>query len=94
MQDIVNLKYEDFMREQRFINENLCPLNCVGKWIWHGSFTDGQSIGFNDTTQFRISAFDRASKFANEVVKWAREVINTSPDNLQLSAFDDDCGAI
>ena len=41
MQEIVNAKYEDFMREQRFINENLCPLNCVGKWIWHGSFTDG-----------------------------------------------------
>lgn len=28
------------------------------------------------------------------MVKWSKEVINTSPENLQLSVFDDDSGAI
>lgn len=64
-------KYEEFVREQRFINEALCPLNCLGKWIWHGGFTE--SVGFNPfaETQFRLSAFDRAAKAGPEVVKWA-----------------------
>jgi hypothetical protein len=97
-------KYEDFTREQRFINESLCPLNCLGKWIWHGSFTE---LGFaanllagEDNGQiisFKRSAFDKANgslDFMNEVVKWSREVVNTSPNNLQLSLYDDDSGSI
>lgn len=82
------------MREQKFINENLCPLNCLGKWIWHGGFTETQNYNPFSETQFRMSAFDRATKIGPEVLKWAKEVINTSPDNLQLSMFDDDSGAI
>ena len=34
------LRYEEFVTEQKYINESLCPLNCLGKWIWHGAFTD------------------------------------------------------
>ena len=71
------------MHEQRFINENLCPLNCLGKWVWHGTFTETYNP-FSDG-QFRQSVFDRACKPGGDVVKWAKEVINTSPDMLELS---------
>ena len=50
------------------------------------------------TTQksFKKSAFDKAGAGVEvgEHIKWAREAMNTSPDNLQLSKLDDDCGAI
>ena len=92
----MQMKYEEFIREQRFVNENICPLNCLGKWIWHGAFTEPANFtSFGEEhPNFKQSAFDRATKFSNEVVKWAKEVINTSPENLQLSVFDDDSGAV
>lgn len=62
IQILLQTKYEDFMRDQRFINENLCPLNCLGKWIWHGGFTETQNFNPFSDTQFRMSAFDRATK--------------------------------
>ena len=46
------MKYEEFVTEQRYINESLCPLNCLGKWIWHGAFTDAVS------SQRKVSAFE------------------------------------
>ena len=95
MQEIIQRKYEEFLREQRFINENLCPLNCLGKWIWNGNFVEPTGFNpFNETMKFRLSAFDRASRSGNEVIKWAKEVVNTSPGMLQLSVTDDDSGAI
>ena len=27
--------------DQKFINESLCALNCLGKWVWNGGFTYG-----------------------------------------------------
>ena len=43
-------KFEQFVNEQRYINGNLCPLNCVGKWVWGGAFTEPLSYNpFNDT---------------------------------------------
>jgi hypothetical protein len=29
-----------------------------------------------------------------DYVKWSREIINTSPDNFELSKFEDDSGAL
>jgi hypothetical protein len=45
--------------------------------------------------KFRRSAFDRAAgRSSSEVIKWAKEVCNTSPEMLQLSVHDDDSGAV
>ena len=30
--------FDSFLREQKFINENLCPLNCVAQYVWYGGF--------------------------------------------------------
>ena len=109
-------RWEEFVNEQKYINESLCPLNCLGKWIWHGAFTDavnnGRQASFieNDRLNvslrdgkagtkksFKKSVFDKAIAsldYMAEHVKWSREAMNTSPDNLQLSKFDDDSGAI
>ena len=78
----MQLKFEDFVREQRFINDNLCPLNCLGKWIWHGGFTEPAYAFGEDYPNFKFSTFDKAIRFSSDVVKWSKEVINTSPDNL------------
>ena len=107
------LRYEEFVTEQKYINESLCPLNCLGKWIWHGAFTDAvnnqkkisayedEKLSVNlkqGNTQkvFKKSAFDRAANVfdTGDHIKWAREAMNTSPDNLQLSKHEDDSGAI
>ena len=37
------VRWDEFVAEQRYINESLCPLNCLGKWIWTGAFTDAVS---------------------------------------------------
>jgi hypothetical protein len=44
-----------------------------------------------------MSAFERVSiqdAPVADLVKWSKEVINTCPDNFELSKFDDDSGAI
>ena len=106
-------RWEEFVTEQRYINESLCPLNCLGKWIWHGAFTDAVNNGKqaniidndklnvslkNGTKKsFKKSAFDKAIAsldYMVEHIKWSREAMNTSPDNLQLSKYEDDAGAI
>ena len=46
---------------------------------------------------FKKSVFDKAGAsldYMAENVKWAREAMNTSPDNLQLSKHEDDSGAV
>ena len=35
---------EDMVVGQKFINESLCALNCVGKWVWFGGFTSGPLV--------------------------------------------------
>ena len=108
-------KWEEFVNEQKYINESLCPLNCLGKWIWHGAFTDAvnknrqATFAINDfatvslkvpsgtKNSFKKSTFDKASAshdYMTEHVKWSKEAMNTSPDNLQLSKYEDDSGAI
>ena len=55
----------------------------------------GQSNGTKQS--FKKSVFDKAiigADYMNEHVRWAKEVINTSPDNLFLSKNEDDGGAI
>lgn len=102
------LSLDQIIQEQKFINESLCALNCIAKWVWHGGFTTGlstiKSSSFNNTKKnsFKMSAFERvtindggASNINGlEFVKWQREIINTSPDNFELSKFEDDSGAI
>ncbi len=44
-----------------------------------------------------MSAFERVqdgNTVANEYVKWQREIINTCPDNFELSKYEDDSSAI
>lgn len=45
---------------------------------------------------FKHSAFERATSLHEfvEHVKWAKEVINTCPDNFELDKLEDDGGAI
>ena len=48
-------------------------------------------------SSFKKSVFDKAIlgiEYMSEHVKWAKEVINTSPDNLHLNKNEDDGGAI
>jgi hypothetical protein len=43
----------------------------------------------------RVQASDGTSSNGSvDYVKWSREIINTSPDNFELSKYDDDSGAI
>ena len=30
--------FDNFLKEQKFINESLCPLNCVAQYVWFGGF--------------------------------------------------------
>lgn len=99
---------EKIIMDQKFINDNICSLNCLGKWIWHGGFTSGSTTSFNATSKsplragkgsFKMSAFERVVQHDGtngpvEYVKWSREVINTCPENFEMSRYDDDNGAI
>jgi hypothetical protein len=43
----------------------------------------------------RVQAQDGSGIGGNvDYVKWSKEVINTCPDNFELSKYEDDCGAI
>lgn len=72
--------------------------------MWHGGFTTGsstrQAIG-SKKASFKMSAFERVgandgtnSGGSTDFVKWSKEVINTCPDNFELSKFEDDSSAI
>ena len=91
--------------DQKFINESLCALNCIGKWIWNGGFTQGntgsKSPYSSAKNSFKMSAFERVQLSDGlghngqvDYVKWSREVINTCPDNFELSKYEDNCGAL
>jgi hypothetical protein len=83
-------------------------LNCLGKWVWYGGFTTGSSITGPRATattnlkgNFRMSAFEKVtlndgvgSGGMVDYVKWSKEVINTCPDNFELSKIEDDSSAI
>ena len=99
------LTIDSILRDQKFINESLCSLNCIGKWVWHGGFTTGGSVLRSPYATakhpFKMSAFERVSMSDGigingtvDYVKWSREIINTCPDNFELSQYEDDCGAI
>ena len=52
-------------------------------------------------SNFKMSAFERVSLSDGsgingnvDYVKWSKEVINTCPDNFELSKFEDDSGAV
>lgn len=86
---------------QKFINDSLCALNCVAKWVWFGGFTSLSGIthsvsgvSHNKKDSFGFSAFDRCSNESADAIKWSKEVINTSPDNFELNTIQDDSGAI
>lgn len=51
--------FDNFLQEQKFINENLCPLNCIAQYVWHGGFALGSILGgsFDDTDKFGKSSF-------------------------------------
>jgi len=75
-------------------------LNCVGKWVWFGGFTSGPLVKPSHKSgkqSFKGSAFERVGEGSGlqvDYVKWSKEVINTCPDNFELSKFEDDAGAI
>lgn len=54
---------DQILLDQKFINESLCALNCIGKWVWHGGFTTGLNLGKstinNNKSSFKMSAFER-----------------------------------
>jgi hypothetical protein len=82
------------LNEQKFINESLCALNCLGKWIWNGGFTSGSysRSTSNLNKSFKISAFERDT--VADYIKWSKEVINTCPNNFELMKFEEDCSSI
>jgi len=83
--------FDNLPQNQKFINDSLCALNCVAKWVWFGGFTTMRS----QSTGFGSSAFDRCVAEQYDAIRWSKEVINTSPDSFELcSSFRDECGAI
>ena len=56
-----------------------------------------KSLNSTHKASFKMSAFERVSDSSStnsEQVKWQREIINTCPDNFELSRYEDDSGAI
>lgn len=37
--------FDNFLKEQKFINESLCPLNCVAQYVWFGGFATEPIFG-------------------------------------------------
>eukprot|EP00347_Sterkiella_histriomuscorum_P018573 403345000 len=96
---------DNIIVDQKFINEQLCALNCIGKWVWHGGFTSGGGLSrspySSKKNSFKMSAFERVQASDGsgqngyvDFVKWQREIINTCPDNFELSKYEDDSSAI
>jgi hypothetical protein len=77
------LKFDTFQHEQRQLNESLCSLHCVAKWLWHGQFTKPTK---SRSRSFSKSAFDSE---CGQLIKWSAQVINTAPEVMMLNSQED-----
>jgi hypothetical protein len=59
-------------------------MNCVAKFVWSGLYLSRKK-------SFGKSSFDNCQEADSKNLKWTREIVNTSPDILQLVG---DLGAI
>ena len=81
--------FDSFLKEQKFINENLCPLNCVAQYVWFGGFAqapifDSLFDKSSGKTSFQCSALDKIQMSQTAVPSaYSTQNINSSVKQIQ-----------
>jgi hypothetical protein len=80
--------YSNFLQEQKFINESICPLNCVAQFVWNGGFMPESIFGASMKSELFSTKGATAvpgmitSGHRSQTIKWTREAINTRPQSI------------